>query len=160
MSIPADKLLAIQRHFAPLIGVQIDHYETAEMYSESGRWCEVPDLPLRNFCDSGSVVSISWFQIDELWLSSDTSLPPFANEFAPIRWVENGIPSINRCLGRTILGVRLGRGQMSLDRREIEIWTRLVVNLGDCWLEVFNALDENGYCLHDSPPEGEFIDCV
>jgi len=38
--------------------------------------------------------------------------------------------------------------------RQFEIWTRLFLDLGDeHWLEVYNALDENGYCMHYNKPE-------
>lgn len=50
-------------------------------------------------------------------------------------------------------------GDMRIENREIEIWTRLVIDFVDCWLEVFNALDENGYHLHDEIPSGEFVNC-
>ncbi len=59
-----------------------------------------------------------------------------------------------------ICGVSLGRGEMSIESRDIEIWTRLLFDLGGSWLEVFNALDENGYALHLTKPEGEFRPCA
>ncbi|MDB5335927.1 MAG: hypothetical protein JWN70_1546 [Planctomycetaceae bacterium] len=85
---------------------------------------------------------------------------PFPVEDDETRWVNNGLPNINDCIGRTIAGVLLGRGAMSMAGREIEIWTRLVLNLDDRWLEIVNALDENGYELHDTMPTGEFVHCI
>jgi hypothetical protein len=92
-------------------------------------------------------------------LATDETLPGWADDDTT-RWVENAIESINGCLGRPIRGVWLGRGEMRIGDRDIEIWTRLAIDLGDCWLEVFNALDENGYQLHGDMPPGEFIKCV
>ena len=41
-----------------------------------------------------------------------------------------------------------------------EIWTRLVIELDEGWLEVFNALDENDYAYHEDRPAGVFIPCL
>jgi hypothetical protein len=49
---------------------------------------------------------------------------------------------------------------MRIGDQSIEIWTRLVIDLGDRWLEVFNALDENGYQLHEELPTGDFVNCI
>jgi len=156
MSADIAKVDAIRKYFAPLIAARIDRYRTAELARDDGTWGSWPDLPIRIYTDSHLLVSVAWSKFDDLWLANDDSLP-FDVEDARTRWVENKIADINGCLGRTIRGVMLGRGEMSLEKREIEIWTRLIIDLGDRWLEVFNALDENGYELHDSKPTGEFV---
>jgi len=56
--------------------------------------------------------------------------------------------------------VMLGRGEMSIGGKAVEIWTRLVIGLDEGWLEVFNALDENGYAFHVERPAGVFIPCL
>lgn len=159
MSADTEKVEAIRRHFAPLIGTRIVRYRTAEFLNSDGTWSSWPDLPIRIYSNQGSLVSISWCRFDDLWLSNDESLP-FEAEEATTRWVENGVDDIDGCLDRTIHRVLLGRGEMTIEGREIEIWTRLLVDLGDRWLEVFNALDENGYALHEEMPDGEFIFCI
>lgn len=159
MPLESQKSLDIRSHFAPLIGSRINRYETAELLHDDGTWGSWPDLPIRIFTDTAYVVSISWSRFDDLWLSNDTSLP-FVAEEATTRWVANGIAGINGSIGRIIHHVLLGRGEMSIEGRQIEIWTRLVIDLGECWLEIFNALDENGYSLHDSQPVGEFMNCL
>ena len=159
MAADAEKVSAIQKHFALLLGSRINRYYTAELFLDGGTWVSWPDLPIRIYTDTNLQVSVSWSQFDDLWLGNDNSLP-FDVEDATTRWVENDIPNINDCLGRTIQGVMLGRGQMSLEGREIEIWTRLVIDLGDRWLEVFNALDENGYGFYKTMPTGEFVKCI
>jgi hypothetical protein len=35
-----------------------------------------------------------------------------------------------------------------------------VIELDRGWLEVFNALDENGYAFHTERPVGIFIPCI
>ena len=117
------------------------------------------NLRIRIYTDSRSLVSVSWSRFGDLWLANDDSLP-FAAEDATTRWVENNTSGINDCLGKTIHGVMLGRGEMSIEEREIEIWTRLVIDLVDRWLEIFNALDENGYDLHNTKPTGGFVNCI
>lgn len=153
------KVTAIQKYFAPLIATKINRYQTAELIDDDGVWRSWSDLPIRIFTNSNTLVSVAWSKIDDLWLANDFSLP-FAAEDATTRWVENDIMGINGCLGRTIQGVMLGRGEMSIEERQIEIWTRLVIDLGDRWLEIFNALDENGYDFHDKMPTGEFVNCI
>lgn len=54
----------------------------------------------------------------------------------------------------------LGQGEMSIEGKPIEIWTRLLIRLDVGWLEIFNALDENGYAFHSERPEGSFIPCL
>ena len=153
------KVDAIRRCFAPLIAARIDRYRTAELLHDDGTWESWPDLPIRIYTDSRLPVSVAWSKFDDLWLANDNSLP-FDVEDARTRWIENKIVAINGCLGRTIRGVMLGRGEMSIEDREIEIWTRLVIDLEYRWLEIFNALDENGYELHSSKPTGEFVNCL
>ena len=67
---------------------------------------------------------------------------------------------INGAVGTCIGAVMIGRGQMSVEGRDIEIWTRLLIELGNGWLEIFNALDENGYDFHTQRPTGNFITCI
>ena len=154
-----DKINAICIACRPLIGRTIERFETAEILHDDGTWGDWPDLPIRVYCNNEQMLSVSWSRFDDLWLSNDASLP-FIAEDATTRWKSNGIDQITGAIGRTIQGVSLGRGQMSIESREIEIWTRLVFDLGGKWLEVFNALDENGYDLHSAKPDGEFRNCT
>jgi len=158
MTADAAKIDAIRFHFGPLLGKRITRYQTAESLHEDGTWSIWPDLPIRIYTEESSLVSISWSCFDDLRLTADESLPTWADD-ETTRWVENGIETINECLGRSIRGVLLGRGEMSISDREIEIWTRLIIDLGDRWLEVFNALDENGYALHHELPASEYTKC-
>lgn len=150
---------AIKEAFSPLIGSRIVRYQTAEILHEDGTWDSWPDLPIRIFTDSPAMVSVSWSKFTDLWLANDGSLP-FAAEDNSFRWVDNGIQQINGCLNQVIEHVSLGRGEMSIEGRDIEIWTRLVVQLSIGWLEIHNAFDENGYHFHHTPPAGEFLHCI
>ena len=154
-----DKINAIREASTLLIGRTIEKFETAEILHDDGTWGDWPDLPIRVYCTDQKMVSISWSKFDDLWLSSDMSLP-FATEDATTRWKSNGIDQLNMAIGQKIQGVLLGRGKMTIESRDIEIWTRLVFDLGGTWLEVFNALDENGYALHIGKPSGEFRKCI
>lgn len=153
------KINAIRDACAPIIGMTIERFETAEILCGDGTWHDWPDLPIRLYCAGQRLLSVSWSRFDDLWLSNDKSLP-FAAEDATTRWKTNGIDRISDMVGRCVEGVSLGRGEMSIKSRDIEIWTRLVFDLGDRWLEVFNSLDENGYDLHQVEPVGEFRKCT
>jgi hypothetical protein len=67
---------------------------------------------------------------------------------------------MDAAVGASIRSVLLGQGEMSMEGQEVEIWTRLLVQLDTGWLEVFNALDENGYDFHAQMPNGGFITCI
>ena len=49
---------------------------------------------------------------------------------------------------------------MTLEGREVEIWTRLLIETDKGWLEISNALDENGYFFHLEKPRGTFVSCL
>ncbi len=154
----ASKIVEIQAHFAELIGEVIVRYETAELLLEDGSWADWADLPIRLFTATNRLLAISWSRFDDLWLANDTSLP-FPTEGSTVRWVINGHRAINPSVGASIKSVMLGRGDMSIEGMGVEIWTRLVVELDQGWLEVFNALDENGYAFHHERPVGTFVPC-
>ena len=153
------KVRDIQEHFAPVFGETISRYETAELLLEDGSWTSWPDLPIRLYTGQNTLVAVSWSRFDDLWLENDTSLP-FPTDGSTIRWITNGLKSINPVLGSSIGSVMLGRGEMSIEGRPIAIWTRLLIRVDVGWLEIFNALDENGYAFHSERPEGSFIPCL
>ncbi len=153
------KLREIRSHFAAIQGEKLVRYETAELLLGDGTWESWPDLPIRLYSGTGKRIAISWSSFDDLWIAEDFSLP-FPIEGSTIRWVGNGIEGLDAAIGGSIGSVMLGRGEMSIDGREIEIWTRLLIQIGERWLEIFNALDENGYDLHAERPTGTFIPCL
>jgi hypothetical protein len=155
MAVPSDKVEDIRRQFAPLIGQRIEQYETAELLFE-GVWRAYDDLPLRLYFSSAAMASISWSRFDDLSFSDQ----PFSTEGLDVRWVRNGRSELNHVLGLSLRGAALGRGEMSMGGMDSDIWTRLILDLGPKWLEIYNALDENGYAVHDRCPEGDFWLCV
>ena len=154
-----DKMSAILAACTPIIRKTIERFETAEILHYDGRWGDWPDLPIRLYCSDSTLLSVSWSQFDELWMSNDNSLP-FAAVDAVTRWKPNGIEKIVASVGKRICGVWLGRGEMSVKSRGVEIWSRLLFDLGESWLEIFNAFDANGYDLHLTKPDGEFRRCI
>lgn len=153
------KIEDIRAHFAPVIGERILHYETAERLLHDGTWGSWPDLPIRLCVGSDRIVTVSWSRFDGLWLADGPSLPFLIGD-AVVRWVINGLEEINAAVGASIKSVMLGRGEMSIGGQEVEIWTRLVIELDRGWLEVFNALDENGYAFRTERPVGIFVPCI
>jgi hypothetical protein len=156
---PEEKINDIREHFSSVIGSIIVGYETVEFLNDGGRWDTWPDLPIRLQVGPKTCIAIAWSGYDDLWLAMDLSLP-FSVEGSTIRWVKNSIEKINSAIGATIHSVTLGRGEMSIEGRDIEIWTRLMVQTDLGWLEIFNALDENGYDFHLKKPVGTFVSCI
>ena len=154
-----EKLDLIREHFLPLIGCKIVRFETAEILHSDGTWSEWPDLPIRLFTDHGRTVSVSWSRFDDLFLVEGDALP-FDADPETTRWRTNLPDRLYSIIGKKICGTMIGRGEMSLEGKDIPIWTRLVLNLDGIWLEIFNALDENGYQIHESQPDGEFQRCT
>ena len=153
------KIRTIRSSFSEVVGAKLVWYETAELLLDGGGWDPWPDLPIRLYTDTQKVVAIAWSKFDDLWIATDSSLP-FLIEGSTARWVRNSVEKINRAIGNRIGSVMLGRGQMSVEGRDVEIWTRLVIEVGSGWLEIFNALDENGYDFHLRPPTGNFLLCI
>jgi hypothetical protein len=153
------KIIDIRKRFCGTIASKLIGYETAELLLSDGTWDAWPDLPIRLHTDCGQLIAVSWSKFEDLWLANDSSLP-FDIEDAAIRWVPNSIVSINGIMGGTIGSVQIGRGEMSMEGRDIEIWTRLFIQVGDAWLEIFNALDENGYLVHSALPTDNIVPCI
>ncbi len=102
---------------------------------------------------------MSWSKFDDLWIATDASLP-FAIDGSKVRWVCNALEGVNRVVGAALLSVALGRGEMSVEGRDIEVWTRVVLRTDRGWLEIFNALDEKGYEYHAARPPGTLVPCI
>ncbi len=149
------KLKSIRSTFASAIGAKLVGYETAELLLTDGTWSPWPDLPIRLRFADGQLISVSWSKFDDLWLANDESVP-FSIEEDSVRWIEKGIDRINVCLGSAIRSVWLGQGAMTWGGVEAEIWTRLALEFDIGWLEIFDALDENGYAFHAKRPMGQF----
>ena len=154
------KVGAIRRAFAPVIGARLSSYSTAELRLSDGTWDAWPDLPIRLEWGLGRVVAVSWSKFDDLWIATDDALPFSASDDPNVRWVHNAVKSANRVVGAVLRSVALGRGEMSVAGQDIEIWTRLLLETDRGWLEIFNALDENGYEHHAARPSGVLVPCA
>lgn len=151
-----DKLRLVRAAFAPLVGARLSAVETAELHLDDGTWSPWRDLPIRLYTDTGAVVSVSWSKFDDLWIAPGTPLP-FSIEGSEVRWVRDAEPVPASFVGGRIGAVWLGRDAMSFGGPTVPIWTRLFVQVGSGWLEIYNALDENGYERHDVLPEAERV---
>jgi len=153
------KIALVREVMGDLIGNRLVKYKTAELQLIDGTWVAWPDMPIRLYADSGAIVSVSWSRFGDLWIERGQGLP-FATDDATLRWVTNGITPIEPAIGNRMKSVMIGRGEMTWDGREVEIWTRLLVEFDGGWLEVFNALDEHEYAFHTRMPSGTFLPCV
>ena len=78
-----------------------------------------------------------------------------------VRWKSEDNDLLDSIVGKKIVSVSLGRGEFSLDKKEIEVWTRLIINLDNGFtFEVFNSLDENGFSYDRSKTESNVIKCI
>ena len=154
-----EKVRDIRRAFGPAIGSRISAYSTAELLHPDGTWDAWPDLPVRLVWGLGEVIAVSWSKFDDLWIATDDELP-FSVKGSTVRWVQGTSAHLDRAVGTTIRSVALGRGEMSIEGTDFEIWGRLLIQTESGWLEISNALDENGYAHYPERPSGEFIPCV
>jgi hypothetical protein len=102
---------------------------------------------------------VSWSKFDDLSISTDPTLQ-FPIDGSTVRWVSDSSESVDRVVGGVLRSVALGRGEMSVEGRDIEVWTRLVLQTDKGWLVIFNALDENGYEYHAERPLGPLEPCA
>lgn len=151
------KIEAVCRHFGPLIGEHLSSFETAQIKLE-GEWQPWLDLPIRLYFGHDSLVSLAWSHSDKLFISNDKSIN-FSTEGSEVRWVSETIDVVRPALSGTLKSVELGRGEQSFGEQKIEIWTRLILEQDNGWLEIFNGLDENAFRFHRDKPIGEFIRC-
>ncbi|MCG8708386.1 hypothetical protein JHU04_001597 [Brenneria sp. 4F2] len=125
-------------------------YATAEVLFDE--WEPWNDLPIRLRFDNGGVVAVAWSAFDSLWLANDSSLP-FDIYDSHIRWTENSLTELNPLLGGVILSVSLGQIIFTMENKNIPLDARLLINTDRGVLDIFNALDENGYAFLPSLPE-------
>ncbi len=157
---PKEKVELIKSRFSELIGKEITHYELPQIVLESkNEWDDWMDLPL--FLTFGDrTLSISWDKFDDLAIEEGRVIP-FSLCGYTVRWLCEGVEILEKVLGKTLTSVSLGIGEMNLDGRDIEIWTRVLLSLNDeSTLDIFNALDENGIELFSEKPKGESIKCT
>jgi hypothetical protein len=157
---PKEKIALIRERFGGLIGEKIQGYELAQIWIESeSDWFNWMDVPL--FLTVGDqTLSISWTKFDELAIEPGRVLP-FPLGGSTIRWLCEGVETLDQVIGKRIISVFLGRGDMTIGKKEIEIWTELLLSLDDgMTLDVYNALDENGIELITEDKIGEAIKCT
>jgi hypothetical protein len=158
-AVPTEKVRRIQSAFGPAIGATLISYTTAELLFDDGTWGAWADLPIRLEWGPGRVIAASWSKFDDLWIADGLSLP-FELGGQKVRWVSESLEKLNGAIGATIEGAMLGRGEMTVGGRDMEIWSRLLIRTDRGWIEIYNALDENGYDYHAKRPRGDFISCI
>jgi len=140
-----EKITLIRDRFRPIVGQEIHFYEVAHLWDENGsEWTEWMDVPL--FLTIGpQTFSISWTRFDELAIENERNLP-FSLCRSTVRWECEGIAVLDGVVGKRVMSVAIGKGSMTVEKQKIEIWTRLLFALDDgSVLDVYNALDENGF---------------
>ena len=155
-----DKIKLIQRHFSALIGGEVQGYELAQIWcDEERKWDNWMDIPLFLVID-GTALSISWSKFDDLGIEKGRVLP-FSLGGSTVRWLCEGVELIDPIIGKKIDSISIGKGEMSIEEKEIEIWTRLLIKFEDGeTFEIFNALDENGIELHNGKVQGIAKKCI
>lgn len=151
-----NKVAAIKKVFEKFIGTTLIGYSTAEIFTD--QWEPWNDLPIRLKFSNGQLIAVAWSKFDDLWLSNDQSLP-FDIYDSKVRWVENAFVDVNRLIGGVILSVSLGSGYLELEGQEITLDTRLIIETDQGVIDIFNALDENGYAYLPTRPQNLTV-CV
>jgi hypothetical protein len=142
-----DKVALVRRRLAGLLGQRIAGYERAELWIESDQaWSPWRDLPLVLLFERGACLSISWRAFDDLGIAEGRVLP-FSLSGCTVRWVSDGAPALGEAVGHAVESVALASDAMRAERA-MEAWTHLCVRLSNGGtLDLFNALDENGYAF-------------
>ncbi|OMQ22172.1 hypothetical protein [Serratia oryzae] len=143
------KAEAIKKVFGTFIGATLIGYSTAEIFVD--RWEPWNDLPIRLAFNNGQIISVAWSKFDDLWLSNDQSLP-FDIYDSKVRWIENAFDDLNRLIGGVILSVSLGQDYLELGGEETPLDIHLIIETDRGVMDIFNALDENGYAYLPSRP--------
>lgn len=143
------KVEAIKKAFGKVIGATLTGYSTAEIFVDG--WEPWNDLPIRLAFKDGQKISVAWSKLDELWLSNDQSLP-FNIYESKVRWIENTFDDLNRLIGGVIISVSLGQDYLALGGQKIPLNIHLVVETDQGVMDIFNALDENGYAYFSTRP--------
>lgn len=156
----SQKVQVLRNAFSPHVGRLLTGYECAELhFEETDSWDRWDDMPVRLRFGESDVVSVAWTEFDDLLVTPDESLPDWYSVSTNIRWVDRDISELDSCIDRTLKNIMLGRGEMSIEGNDVEVWNRLVLEFDGIWFEIYNALDKNGYAQQPRPPEGEFLKC-
>jgi hypothetical protein len=153
-----DKTTLVANSFSGLIGKEISSYEIAKVCIDD-EWSYWHDLPI--YISFGNeIISISWTQLNELGITPYRVLPFDVSGFI-LEWHSEGFEPLDKIIGTTILSVSLGKGEFSIEGEEVEIWTKLFISLSNGnTLEIYNALDENGFFLHKNKINDEQRVCT
>lgn len=149
------------QHFHSRIGLPLTRYETAEILTHDQTWEPWNDLPIRLKIGPGPPVCVSWSETSELWIDAGSALPfPATGEGYQYRWVVNVRPALEPLRGCALRAVYLGCIEDPwVFKAYMPSW-RLLLGFDRGWLEVFNAMDENGYAVHAARPDGEWVRCA
>ncbi|MDW5502021.1 hypothetical protein R6Y99_19710 [Pseudomonas lundensis] len=101
--------------------------------------------------NNGQIISVAWSKFDDLWLSNDPSLP-FDIYDSKVRWIENTFDDLNRLIGSVILSISLGQDYLAFGGEAIPLGIHLIIETDQGIMDIFNALDENGYAYLPTPP--------
>ena len=155
-----DKVELIQKSFSDLIGSEISGYEIAQMWCEEEQeWSDWMDLPLYLTIDE-KVLSISWTKFDDLAIDLGRFIP-FSLGGTSVRWLCEDVEMLDSILGNKVVSISLGRGDMTIEEKDVEIWTRLLITLSNgSTFEIYNALDENAFKLHSIEIDGVVRKCI
>lgn len=151
------KVEAIYRYFTPCLGRELLAFETAQTKLDD-EWDDWFGLPVRLYFGNCTLVSLAWSHFDKLFISNDKALN-CPTDGLEIYWIRNGVGPIKPAISGKLKSVKLGRGEMSVGDRSVDIWTRVLLEQDHGWLEIYNSLDENGFHFHRNSPAGEFITC-
>lgn len=151
------KVEALCRYFTPCLGRELSAFETAQTKLDD-EWGDWFGLPIRLYFGNYALVSIAWSHFDKLFVSGDKTLN-CSTDGLEIRWLRNSVCPIKPAISGQLKSVKLGRGEMSIGDRNVDIWTRVLLEQDHGWLEIFNGLDENGFYFYRNLPAGEFVTC-
>jgi hypothetical protein len=150
------------QYFHSRVGHPLTRYETAAILTHDEMWEPWNDLPIRLHIGPGAPVDVVWMKFCELWIECAEPVPfwqPWVGDGC--RWVPNARPAFEPLRGGKLRAACLGRDtNLAPNDLAFNEWNRFLLEFDRGWLEVFNALDENGYAVHAARPDGEWVRCA
>lgn len=150
------------QYFHSRVGLTLLRYETGMLRDAQNSYRSWHEAGIWLHLGPGEPVMVRWSVIELLVVDFDEPLPPWDESANPdFGSVVNALPELNPLCGCALRAVYLDATDDHWEGASLVLRRpRLLLEFDRGWLEVFNALQENGYTTHATRPDGEWIRCA